>query len=192
MELIKIPPTTDIILQDHGEGKGKIIVSDNDWDYNFSHYWGAMGKGTSLREFLLQINSDYFAGKLTGHISGVFDVKKTFTNVRKHIREEMSDELPWYKHMEFQKDLREKINEWEEGCYSEESFVNGWYHFWEYTVDYYLVDNLFDKGSIKDMFMSIDEHWYFVARKEHESIPWLRKIHKKLKKEIKKSDGKKN
>jgi len=48
METIRID-TTDVILRDDAPGKGKIMISDDGWGYNFSYYWGAMGSG--IKEF---------------------------------------------------------------------------------------------------------------------------------------------
>jgi len=120
IEVIKIDDT-DIILQDEGDGRGKITIS-NSWGYNYSHFWGSMGG--SLKEFLLRINEGYFIDKLSDFDDrGVFDGKATMTAVRKHIREEMSYELPWYKYMSAQKELREKFKEMER-IEDENSFVD--------------------------------------------------------------------
>ena len=43
--------STDIILQDFNKGEGKIIISNDSFGYNFSYYWGAMGKNTILKAF---------------------------------------------------------------------------------------------------------------------------------------------
>jgi hypothetical protein len=67
---------TDIFLEDFGDNKGKITVSDT-YGYNYSMFWGAMGG--SLKDFLCSINSEYFADKLMGSQSNnEMDVKKTF------------------------------------------------------------------------------------------------------------------
>jgi len=90
METIRIG-LTDVIFKDEGEGKGKIIVSNDDWGYNFSHYWGAMGD-RNLKQFVSEINTSYFVDKLSVRRNGDLDVKKTFTNIRKRIREALSEE----------------------------------------------------------------------------------------------------
>ena len=35
---------TDVILQDYEDGKGKIIISNDDRDINLSYYWIVTGK----------------------------------------------------------------------------------------------------------------------------------------------------
>ena len=175
----------DIFLIDYQPGKGKIIVSDTSWGYNFSHYWGAMGENTALKEFLQQINSSYFVEKLSPRTNGDFDSKKTFRNFRKYIREEFSSELPWHKHMEFQKDLREEINNFEASCCSENQFVGDWDYFVKYNLNYHLIDNEYDRKEIESLFNNISEPWSFIEYKQpHEHI-WLEKLHKKLKKKLK-------
>lgn len=169
---------TDIFLEDMGEGKGKITVSDT-YGYNYSMYWGAM-EGT-LSEFIKRINSDYFANKLSGAAdSQVFSSKLTFRELRKHIRTEI---LPWYKHMEFQKDMREKINDFEQECESEEGFVNSWPWFIR-GLNYYLIDNRFDRENIEDEFKSIIEPWHFIHTEESPAYKWLKNLHIKLKKQL--------
>ena len=56
MRLINIG-LTDIVLQNFKDGQGKIIISNFDFDYNFSYYWGAMGENTNIEQFICQINS---------------------------------------------------------------------------------------------------------------------------------------
>lgn len=53
----ELDPIT-VILQDHGDGRGKLIVTccASAW----TCYWGAMGSG-SLREFIASSFSDYIA-----------------------------------------------------------------------------------------------------------------------------------
>ena len=182
MELIEIG-NTDIILQELGDGKGKIIISDTDYDYNFSFYWGAMGKDTSLRQFIKQIDHGYFVGKLAGNTKGAFNSKKTFRNIRKFIREEFSYDLPWYKHMEFQKGMRESLNDFQRDAYDDRQFVDDWDGFWEHTVDYYSVDgDGREMDSIKSLFTGICEPWDFIETGPSRECIWLEKLHKKLKK----------
>lgn len=101
---------TEIILRDYGHGKGKIIIA-NPYNLNFSYYWSAMG--SSLKEFLKSLDYGYFINKLTNK-THVFSGKNTAKNIRKYIRQELKYDLPWYKHMEFQKSLRRWIKEIEE------------------------------------------------------------------------------
>lgn len=75
--------STDIFLEELGQDKGKITVSDT-YGHNYSSYWGSMG-GT-LKEFICEINESYFANNLLG-ASDMYemDIKKTFAAIRKHI-----------------------------------------------------------------------------------------------------------
>jgi hypothetical protein len=171
---------TDVILQNLGDGKGKIIISDDEFGYNFSNYWGAMGEGNTLIKFLCEINSPYFVDKLSTRTNGDFDSKKTFTNVRKMIREE----FPWYFEPEFQKDLREKINQWESECYDERYFVDSWQHFFKYTVDYYIIEDVHHFSEVEGYLQGVCEHWNYIALKEPRENIWLKKFHGKLKKEL--------
>jgi hypothetical protein len=185
MNLIQIDDT-DIILQDFEAGHGKIIISDNDWGYNFSHYWGAMGENTNIAQFLCRINSSYFIDKLSNRQHGDFSPKKTFKNIRKYIREECSCELPWYKHLEFQKDLREKLNDWEKECGCEHEFVNSWTYFFKYTLNYYLIEDRYDQKEIESMFNNITEEWNFIVYDEPRENIWLNKLFPKLQSYLKK------
>jgi len=54
--------SADVMLQDFGKGKGKIVISDDRNNYTFSHIWNAMGEN-GLAEFLTKIDEDYFVGK---------------------------------------------------------------------------------------------------------------------------------
>ena len=182
MRLINIG-ITDIILQNFEDGQGKIIISDFDFDYNFSYYWGAMGKNTNIEQFLCEINSSYFVDKLSAlRRSGDFDAKRTFANFRKHINEEI---MQWYECMEFQKDMRESLNNFQRDCYDERQFVQDFDHFCKYTLNYYLIDE-YDRKHIEESFTGICEPWIFIVNKPPRENMWLEKLHKKLKRELKK------
>lgn len=180
MELIEIG-ITDIVLQDFGDGKGKIIISDNDLDYNFSFYWGAMGKDTSLRQFIKEIDSSYFIGKLAPHCQGKFSSKRTFAKLRKFLREEYSNDLAWYMNMEFQKEMRCDLKRYQEDCGSEEMFVFMWDSFVD-NLDYYLIENDIDRKQIESIFKGMCEVWHFIEKDIPSEHIWLKKLHKKLKK----------
>jgi len=133
----------DIILEDLGDCKGKIIISSS-YEHNYSCFWGSMG--TSIRDFICSINEFYFADKLLGsRRSNEMDCKKTFTAIRKYIKNEMY--LPWYKHQEFQKDLREHLNSFEKACedvsgdYAQNYFVDNFFRSFVDRVDYYLIED---------------------------------------------------
>jgi hypothetical protein len=185
MELIKIG-TADIILQDFGDGKGKIIISDSDWDYNFSYFWGSMG--VSLKDFLCRIDSGYFIGKLCPSIKGPISGKRTLANIRRSIRENMSCHLPWYKHMEFQKDMREKLNDFEREFQGEDEFIRGIENLVEWELNFYLIEDRHDRESIKKNLEDVlcSEPWYYIEYDNPHEHKYLEKLHKKLKKIIKK------
>jgi hypothetical protein len=184
MEKIKINDI-DVILDDTEDGKGKVIISS--YNYNFSYYWNAMGKNTDLKKFITEINADYFANALAGGYDGVFDAKGTFRNVRKHIREELSYELAWYKHMEFQKEMKSELNNWQSRCCSEYRFVEEWPNFWRNTIDYYLINDSFDRKDIESLLCGICEHWYFIEKDRSREYYFCLKLHKDLVKFIKKA-----
>ena len=175
---------TDVYLHEYGDGKGKLTIS-NTYGYNYSHYWGAMGE--SLSEFIKTINSEYFADKLLGYRndSQQMDVKKTFTQLRKFFREEM--DLPFYKHMEFQKDLREKLKDFQSDCEdmnSQDYFVYNFFTSFINRLDYFLIDNRYNQREIEDSFKGICEQWHFIVTKPSDEYIWLMKFHKILKKHL--------
>ena len=173
---------TDIFLEDMGNGQGKITISDT-YGHNYSMFWGAMGM--PLRAFLRQINADYFVNKLLGSASCTeVDVKRTFSAIRKHIREAI---LPWYKNLDFQADMREKLNSFQNECAecpSEHFFVDNFYSFIK-RLDYYLIDDYsYDKEFVEEEFKSISEPWGFIVTKKNRECLWLEALHAKLKKAL--------
>lgn len=185
MKHIKIG-NTDVFLDDKGEGKGKITISDTEYDYNFSFYWGAMG--CNLEEFLLQINPDYFEGKLNMGDQGVFDAKGSIKNVRRYIREEMEYQLPWYLYPSAQKELRERLRWIEEYCCSEDEFVNDMTTLTEsiYCMDLTRNEERNFLGIISEL---EQEPWYFIEKKPSQKSVWLKNFLPKLKKELSLENG---
>lgn len=181
MRLINIG-ITDIILQNYEDGQGKIIISNFDFDYNFSFYWGSMGQNTNIEQFLCEINSSYFVDKLSARINGVLDSKKTFSNFRRYIREEI---MQWFQYVEFQKDMRYKLNDFQTECYDERQFVQMFTNFCDHVLDYSLIDDWYDEKEIKSSFTGICEPWNFIVNKPPRENIWLEKLHVKLKKELK-------
>lgn len=168
--------STDIFLENYKTGQGKITISSGD-NGAFTFYWGAMG--SNIEEFIQNTNSDYFATKLSTH-PDEFDSKLSIRNVRKYIREELSFELPWYRYLEGQKALRERLKEIEQGAFNEQHFVNLMESF---------TDNLFTELDIseeKEFFEilrnSIEcEPWHFIHKSESSQFKWLKSIHEELK-----------
>ncbi len=172
--------TADVILNDLGEGQGKIIIADTSWGYNYSYFWGAMGD-RSLSEFLSKINSDYFIGKLGPNAKGEINTKQTVKSIRKAIKEYFSPEYPWYKEKEFQLSLRnelrsieaENINNTDNYFYLIERLKD--------NLDYYSIDKKYDEDNIKSIMKAIfDEPWHYLEYEEHKENVYLRKFHQKL------------
>jgi hypothetical protein len=177
---------TDIFLEELGEGQGKITISDT-YGHNYSNYWGSMG-GT-LKEFLCRINADYFANKLLGKSSMYeMDVKRTFTAVRKYIREEIG--LKWYQHLEFQKHMREELKSFENDCVSQEQFVNNFFSSFVDRLYFYSIEDRYKRESLEKYFKGISEHWHFIHSKESREYFWITKLHKQLKRKLEKEEKK--
>jgi len=175
---------TDVILQDYEDGKGKIILSNDDYDYNLSYYWGSMGQGYDLKKFLLKTDDSYLINKLGQRSNdGPINIKKTMVAVRKYIKTDTY--WRFYMNLEADKELRDALNNVQRfsGCQNE--FVhmmqnldvdfpkNGRYH--EYESDF------------KDMTKSIScEPWYFIVNDEPAVNIWLGKFLPKLRKYLRK------
>ena len=173
----------EVFLEELGPNQGKIILSDS-YGHNYSYYWGAMG-GT-LKDFILHINEDYFAKNL-GNKMRVFNPVKTFSNVRKYIREDMG--YPYYWEMEFQKDMREKLKEFQsevEDWGGKYTFVDRFFPSFVERLNYSLIKNDFDRKQFENEINNITEPWHFIEEKQSDEYIWLCKFHKKLKKELKK------
>lgn len=177
--------TADIILNDLGEGQGKIIISDGNWGYNFSYFWGSMG--SNLIDFLIRINADYFAGKLGPHERGEINAKKTVSSIRKALKENFNNEYPWYVEKEFQANLRAELKDIEQ-----EGFANTDHYFslinsFTNNLNYYLIEDSYDRKNIEETIKSIfSEPWHYIVQDEHREVVYLTKLHKKLVKELNK------
>ena len=168
--------TADIILENYEKGQGKIIISDL-YNGSFSYYWGSMGE--SIEEFLMSINSSYFAGKLCVN-QFVFSGKQTAKEIRKYIREEMKYDLPWYRFKDGQKELREKIKEIErsENQYEALSIIES------LPNSLFCLDMDYKEEKefiqiIKDMVST--EPWNFLQNDYSQEYRYLTKLHKQIK-----------
>ena len=173
---------TDVILDNYGNGKGKITIS-NTYGYNFSHYWGSMG-GT-LQEFLLRIDEYYFCNKLTPPgKSGEFNAKLSVMQIRKYIREELSWDLPWHAYMGLQKEFREELKNIEKYSYSEDSFVNQCLA----LKDFVWSEGTYqEEKEFKDIIEGIfSEPWHYIVRGDSDNEKFLVNLLPKIKKELKK------
>jgi len=171
MEVIKID-YADIILDDKGDGKGKVTVSDTQF-YTSSYYWGAMG--APLKEFLKSINSDYFAGKMCSN-TYQNDPKKTIQNIRRYIREEMNYDLPWYKFMDEQKKLREFLRELE--GYDCNMIVNELFN-----IKTRFIGEDSEFLDIIEGHLSV-EPFHFIGQTVTPDYRYFEKLHKKLKRKL--------
>lgn len=174
---------TDVYLENIGPGKGKVTLSDS-YGHNYSYYWGAMGR--PLREFIYGINEEYFTRNLLGHKSCyIMDCRRTFANIRQFIVKEMG--LPWYKHMEFQKNLREVLNTFQRECEerpTNDFFVSAWHWAFIDSLNFFEIEDRYDREQVKKDFDGISEHWHFIVEKESPEYLWLAKLHGKLKKQL--------
>lgn len=168
---------TDIFLENFELGQGKITISNFDRDYNFSYYWGAMGK-QSLEQFIAGTNSSYFVGKLL-HPSHEDDfcARKTFKKLRAFIKEEL---LPWYKHLEFQKSMREELKDFQKSVYDARDFVDKFSGIFE-NFDFYLIKDKYERKEVEQLFCSIEEPWDFLETKPSSQRLFLEELHRDLK-----------
>jgi hypothetical protein len=171
----------DIYLENFETGKGKITITTPN-GLSYSYFWGAMG--SDLETFIQDIDSDYFAKNLIPHNQKLeMDVKGTFKNLRKYIREEIG--LKWYQEMEFQKDLREVLNDFQQEC-EENPNANYFVLFFDSSITQRLDKSLIDDRWIKKDFESFDEVWYFIIEKPTMEYMRLKMLHTKLVKHLKK------
>jgi hypothetical protein len=173
LQHIKIKDT-DIILQDFEFGGGKLIISNN--QYDLSYTWGAMS--TTLKEFLLRINSDYFVRNMTNVRHDPMCAKSTMKAIRKAI----ASELPWYKYMAFQKNLRMNLKIFQSRYMdNEREFVDCFSDFHK-ELDYYLIEDKYDRKDVEGIFESIctQEPWHFIETTEHPQKKWLAILFKDL------------
>lgn len=184
MERIKIK-NTDIFLEDYGDNKGKIIIS-NTYGYNFSYYWGSMG--SNLKDFLLRINEGYFIDKLSTDRQGKFSGKKTVQAIRKAIKNQDGWDIPWYEHMPAQKELRELLKSLEQ-C----DEVNSFYYECEKITDnywdiHYNRKKRYESEEFTENVKNLlsESHYYFQYVDSNEHI-FLKQLFKDLQIELKKN-----
>ena len=175
---------TDILLEDIAPEKGKIIVT-NSYGNNYSCYWGAMGG--DLKAFITGINPDYFASKLMGaDDENEMDVDATFAEVRKFIKKDMC--LAWYEHREFQKHMREVLNDFQRSCKErpdDRYFVDAFTSLFINRLNFRLIDDKYDEARWKNDFENISEPWHFIQNRPNAKYKWLVNLHGKLVKKIK-------
>jgi len=165
-----------VLLKDIDKGKGEIVVW-NSHGNNYSYFWGAMG--SDIKTFIKQISADYLAGCFIGRAAFFeFDADATFKELRSFIKSELG--LPFYKHMEFQKDMRVAIREFQNRCSSLNDFV----HYWDSFImrlDFTLIgDSRWEQESVEKEFKSISEPWHFGQTKHSREYYFIQKLHNEL------------
>lgn len=171
--------STDVILMDYEPGAGKIIISNDGYGYNFSYYWGAMGKDTTLAQFICHISTDYFVGKLGPTERGDVDMKATMKNVREWWKNESG--IRWYQEMELQKELREAFNRIQNDCCDDRYFVE---LMQSLEQNFHFPYSKF-KSDFEEAIIAMQcEPWNFLVYSDHKHNIWLSKFHAILKEEL--------
>lgn len=165
--------STDVFLTNQGPGQGKLIISNDSYGYNFSYYWGSMGKGTDLKSFLLDISPGYFVGKLGPNDRGDIDIKATMKAIRKNW---VDYGYPWYEFMDKQRDLRRELRYIENHCHDDRGFVERINRLDEEFKPLYNKSCDFYKA----LSCIITEPWNFIVNKPHKQNVWLNEFHTKL------------
>lgn len=175
---------TDVILQDYEDGKGKIIISNDDRDINLSYYWSSMGKGYDLSKFILQTNNGYLINKLGERDdNGPINMKKTMASVRSFIKNETS--WRFYMNLEADKSLRTELKDVQESSFDKNDFVR---RMQDLDPDFPKNTRWHEYQSEWDeMLQGITiEPWYFIVNDPPATNVWLSKFLPKLREHLKK------
>lgn len=172
--------STDVILNDFDLGQGKLIISNDGYGYNFAYYWGAMGNASTLKDFLLHINSDYFVEKLGPIEHGTIDMVATMKGVREWWKNESG--ISWYQEMDLQKDIRREFNFIQNTCYDDRHFVE----LMGKIKDSFYFPNTVYKTDFEEALDSLcSEPWNFIINAPHKQNVWLEKFFNKLQSKLK-------
>src|SRR5690606_14860617 len=167
--------------------KGKIIISNDDFDYNLSYYWGSMGEGYNLSKFILKTNNSYLIGKLGERsCDGPIDIKRTMTNVRRYIKDET--EWRFYYSLEDDKDFRCALNDIERYSHDARDFVERMQKLND-TISYVGLNDTYNRGRdpFDNMIYAISiEPWHFIETEEPAVNVWLTKFLPKLRAHLQK------
>lgn len=168
------------VLYDLGPSKGKVELY-NEEEMTHSYSWGAMG-GT-ISEFISGINESYFASNLRKGSGQKFSVKKTFQNIRKHLKDEMG--FTWFKYKDFHSHVMEKIRMSQILCEeydTEEFFVDEiYYTIHHHGIDYYLCD---ERGIEEEFKSNFSEPWHFLSHDSSDEYNMLIKAFHKIQKKL--------
>lgn len=175
----------DIVLSNYDFGVGAITIID-ECGQNWTYRWNAMNM--SIEQFLQNIDSEYFAKNLL-EVSVHYSInwRKTFRNIREHIRDEIG--LKWYQHTEFQKHLRQNLNDFYQKCLdnnNEHYFVNFFHKYVGNFLHYHLIEDYYDRENLEKEFENIQECWYFMQKEHSLRFKNFMKLHKKLAKVLSK------
>lgn len=168
-----------VYLEDLGPNQGKVIVTSNSGQ-SWSYYWGAMGG--DLKEFLCRINGDYFANNLiVAGNRGQLDVKRTFTEVRRFIREDLG--VTYFKYKAFETDVRTRLRLFQQLCEeypSKETFVTGFRSQFVDLLDFYLIGERSAEARMEREFKGLHEPWNFLVTKPSQEYKNLKRLHGRL------------
>jgi hypothetical protein len=114
------------------------------------------------------------------------NVRKTFRNLRKQIQQDFQYELPWYVHMEFQKEFREKLKEFQKQVCTSFEFIDRAQSF-NKELDFSLIKDNSQREALEEFFEDIfsqSEPWNLINFDIHPEDAFLEKLHAKLKKTL--------
>lgn len=179
---------TDVILQDYEDGKGKIIISNDDRDINLSYYWGSMGHGYNLSKFIQKTNDEYLIRKLGERDDdGPINIKKTMSSVRSFIKNETS--WRFYMNLEADKSLRTELKDVQESSFDKNDFVR---RMQDLDPDFPKNTRWHEYQSEWDEMLQCitNEPWYFIVNDPPATNVWLSKFLPKIREHLKKeSEG---
>ncbi|TWP23116.1 hypothetical protein ETU10_08450 [Apibacter muscae] len=171
--------TTDIVLLDYKKGGGKIIISSNDHGC-FDYEWLCMG--SNIKEFLLNINADYFARKLSKNILS-FSSEKTIEVIKDYIKNDIRlIEGEFDEEMGILNTYLDKINEY---CRYSLEFVEHMLNIWDrikYLMPDYKKAEKFKKNVIDYL---QEEPQHFIQEDYSDGYIFLSELLKKIQKELK-------
>lgn len=173
-----------VTIENLKENQGKVtIVNSND---TFEYTWNSMGTN-SIEEFLLSTDREYFSKKfLTRKDFTVFDIKKTFENLKIYLREHLNFlNKNEYKNF-YENHLCEIIDSYEEECEDVNHikyFSDLFYHNFLIKPNFdLLIKNENDILKTKTILLEINKNLYdFVLTKESHKVLYLKEIYTNLK-----------
>lgn len=162
----------------NGVGRVTMYVGHREFTYT----WGATGS-RSIKEFILDTDSAYFCNKMLSRDEGSqFSAKQSIRRLKRAI----ADEYPYYKHLEFQKDLRKKLNTLGEYDNPEE-FIDEFNYIVRTRLDYDIIKDRFESKEVESFFNSLQScAWEYLDREPSGICLTIQKMHKVLKSKLSK------